>query len=1216
MNKKKFYYLLVPLVFLLMSTFSPLQAITFYSASSGPWNSSATWGTSCGVGSGAGIPTAGDDVIICNGYNVSISGTNVCRSINISNGGTLSATTSGNVLTCGSIGTVTIDLGGTFSENQSTGANTFNFQGTFINNGTFTSNTSVSNTSTYNFHGNITNTGVFQLINNGFYDFESTLSITPTADMMMGYSGGGGTIRAFENTTINNGAGHITFNGDLDIATGKVFTNNNTTARLKFALNGALTGAGTYVNGTDSYLEYVSNSLPMSGGTFDVDATGNTVDYNRSGDQNNVRATVYFNLTFSGTGNKVLLNTTDVYGNVLIDGSATLVAGSNLLTIVGNFTKTGSATFNAGTGFVMFTAGTPTISGVTNFYGITLTGSSPTVTLSNSITVSYGLYLVNGKIDLDAYDITFTGPTNQLTSGGGWLATTGAGKLIRSLSGSNLLFPVGSATQYQPINIATSATNASVRFGSPTMTVPNSGVGSWYVDNGSTTSDITLISPQGGILTWGDGGSQITRYSNHQVQPMTYPFNDEYTTNILFVGFEEEIGIFTCGVYLDGAGLADGTEGVSYTEYRAISTGTSPYTLNVIGSLPSGISANISLNDVVISGTPDPASSGSYSFDLQVTDANGCTTTQSYGINVNAPPPPTPLVNLAPVSGTTIAENILQANRQRLYSIEVGVSAAATDLVTLTFNTTGTYSISDITGFKLYTNSSESTDDFASASEIASHAPVASGGTITFSTYQNFSPGTNYLYIAVDVSPNSVLGRTIAIPFIGVANNHFFPEASVGASLGSSGTKTFTTTGFVTTWQASGGSITIPTTGGGYNYEATCTNITTGTIGNASVSAQTGNVTFSGLTDGDMYQVVITGTFPRIFFNNGAEGQDISKIRTIQQWGDITWASMGNSFWGCANLTYNATDIPILSPGNDMQSMFRGCSVFNGDISSWDVSNVTDMNSMFDGAILFNQDLSLWDVSNVTSTYQMFTNATNFNQPIGSWNTGVVNNMSYMFKNCTAFNSNISTWNTSSVQYMSEMFNGATAFNQNIGSWNTSAVVDMPGMFFNATAFNQNIGSWNVSNVTNMSEMFRNASAFNQSLGTWQLNTLGVNMSSMLDGCGMNTANYDATLIGWADQVVQTGQTLGATGLTYCTSFGARNILTSAPNNWTITDGGPSGSCPAFSAVTATDVTTTSFTANWTAGTPPYTLEVANDIGFTSYVAGYSGLNVGNVVTM
>ena len=47
---------------------------------------------------------------------------------------------------------------------------------------------------------------------------------------------------------------------------------------------------------------------------------------------------------------------------------------------------------------------------------------------------------------------------------------------------------------------------------------------------------------------------------------------------------------------------------------------------------------------------------------------------------------------------------------------------------------------------------------------------------------------------------------------------------------------------------------------------------------------------------------------------------------------------------------------------------------FNGDISSWDVSNVEDMYSMFRGSD-FDGDVSKWDVSSVKDMRNMFDNS-------------------------------------------------------------------------------------------------------------------------------------------------------------------------------------------------------------------------------------------------
>ena len=60
----------------------------------------------------------------------------------------------------------------------------------------------------------------------------------------------------------------------------------------------------------------------------------------------------------------------------------------------------------------------------------------------------------------------------------------------------------------------------------------------------------------------------------------------------------------------------------------------------------------------------------------------------------------------------------------------------------------------------------------------------------------------------------------------------------------------------------------------------------------------------------------------------------------------------------------------------DMSELFRQIDIknFNGDISKWDVSNVTDMPWMFGFCKLFNQDISNWNISNVKYNEDMFFN--------------------------------------------------------------------------------------------------------------------------------------------------------------------------------------------------------------------------------------------------
>lgn len=172
---------------------------------------------------------------------------------------------------------------------------------------------------------------------------------------------------------------------------------------------------------------------------------------------------------------------------------------------------------------------------------------------------------------------------------------------------------------------------------------------------------------------------------------------------------------------------------------------------------------------------------------------------------------------------------------------------------------------------------------------------------------------------------------------------------------------------------------------------------------------------------------------------------------------------------------------------DNMSGMFRDTSVFNQDISSWDVSSVTSMSIMFFRASTFNGDISLWDVSSVTSLGYMFVSASAFNQDLSSWNVSNVTSMDAMFAGASVFNQDLSSWVVSNVTNMGAMFSGASAFNQDLSKWNVSKVNDMHWMFRNAKAFNQNLSKWDVSNVTDMHGMFEAALAFNQDLSSWDV---------------------------------------------------------------------------------------------------------------------------------
>lgn len=293
-------------------------------------------------------------------------------------------------------------------------------------------------------------------------------------------------------------------------------------------------------------------------------------------------------------------------------------------------------------------------------------------------------------------------------------------------------------------------------------------------------------------------------------------------------------------------------------------------------------------------------------------------------------------------------------------------------------------------------------------------------------------------------------------------------------------------------------------------------------------------------------------------------------------------------YGNCFSLTKTArVGWPTSTTANivNMQNMFANCNVFTGinDVENWDTSNVTTFASCFRAAPLFNANISTWNTSNVTNTELMFAQAINFNCDINNWNMTNVTTIGGMFLNQTvspsAFNQDLDQWDTSNVTTMNVAFKGATVFNGNITTWDTSNVVGMSGMFQDAVNFNQDISGWDTSNVVYMSDsflggMFEGASSFDQNLGSWNISNVNTDpnssMRNMLDDCGMSTANYSQTLIGWANFVSNNGGAptnirLGAANITYSNTVysgspyndavSARDYLVNTAG-WTITDGG------------------------------------------------------------
>jgi len=509
--------------------------------------------------------------------------------------------------------------------------------------------------------------------------------------------------------------------------------------------------------------------------------------------------------------------------------------------------------------------------------------------------------------------------------------------------------------------------------------------------------------------------------------------------------------------------------------------------------------------------------------------------------------------------------------------------------------------------FNLYSNVDGFTSAFAigvsKATLLAGYSVIAPAGT---TTVRIMSSGvcTNFIDVIIGATTTTSTSTT--------------STTSTSTTSTTSTTTTTTTTiapsPFVSTWRTtntSAGSsnsdqVKLPLQSGGtYNFTVNWGDGNTNII----TTWNQAETTHTYISSGD-YTITITGICSGFAFLGTGDRQ---KLLSITYFGSVVFGNYSNGiFNGCTNLNLSlVNDTPDLSTMNTTQYMFANCtslttvnnmnswdtsnvsvmdqmflfanlfnqniggwnvslcqsmfgmfdgaSSFNQNLNSWDVSGVFSMGQMFSGASNFNSDITSWNVGNVISMNNMFTFATSFNQNIGSWNVSNVTNMNSMFSIATSFNQNIGGWNVTNVNSMNSMFNGATSFDQNISSWDVSNVTNMSAMFFTASSFNQPIGSWDVSSVTLMASMFAGATAFNQNIGAWDVSSV-TNFTFFMNGktdLTYSATNLDAIYNGWSLLTLQPNETItfGTTKYTIAGQAG-RDVLTGAPNNWIITDGG------------------------------------------------------------
>ena len=374
---------------LMLLAFSGLNAATVTSTGTG-----GTWATP-GTWVGGLVPVASDNVVIAGPVTVGamISQTG---SITIHNGATLTVTVGFTV------GTITIDLGGTLSS-----SGIMFLTGNLINSGTFSSSGDIwINGAGSQSIGGFTTTGTTSV------QKQAGDVATLTGNVFgAGLSLGGG--------TLNLGSSLIhTFTGDINV----------------FA--GILDCGSSILNANSA----TAIALKLSGGTF-TRGTG-TINMGASGNQSIVGIFSFYNLSFSGSGTKTIPGALSITGTFSIVGTAVADLGS--FTSSAQFLNLGGAGKIAGTwGGISSSAANKNGTWFNNATGIVSVLASSSCSGAgvwtggvNSDWNTFGNWC-NGILPNNLTDVVITAVPNQPVIGNATLA------MCRNLtinSGTNLTF--------------------------------------------------------------------------------------------------------------------------------------------------------------------------------------------------------------------------------------------------------------------------------------------------------------------------------------------------------------------------------------------------------------------------------------------------------------------------------------------------------------------------------------------------------------------------------------------------------------------------------------------------------------------------------------------------------------------------------------------------------------------------------------------------------
>ncbi len=213
-------------------------------------------------------------------------------------------------------------------------------------------------------------------------------------------------------------------------------------------------GPGSFSDNT----KWNGNSLPVAGddlsikGTCTFDAAANNLPYGYlSLGQGSAAGT--FEWPVGGTNT---INVTDVHA--VTAGCQLDMTNGGTLQIRTSWNAT-DMTFTPGSGTVHWnvtSAASALPAGVAVYNNLNVDVGTNTAALGAATSITGTLTLTSGKLSLGSYNLTAAAVSGG--SATSYVATTGAGGLIRNVGASGVMFPVGPAASYNPVTMNNSGT--------------------------------------------------------------------------------------------------------------------------------------------------------------------------------------------------------------------------------------------------------------------------------------------------------------------------------------------------------------------------------------------------------------------------------------------------------------------------------------------------------------------------------------------------------------------------------------------------------------------------------------------------------------------------------------------------------------------------------------------------------------------------------------